>query len=147
MDLGLDKDKNFVYEGSGLYGHALWPSPIIVPAAFRSSQQDNPEPADNSLDPGTFIFRENSFDLANRVRRGTFYKAGETQPVAWRVFPHPALPQEARHERVIGKLEKYLFTFYQYRAIRMQSDFGDAQPLVLLGTKDSFTIWSIASIE
>lgn len=30
MDLGIDEGRNFIFEGSGLYGYALVPTPLLL---------------------------------------------------------------------------------------------------------------------
>jgi hypothetical protein len=49
MELGLDKDSNLVYEGSGRWGHAIWPTPIILPLAFTTSENIDIAAEDGSL--------------------------------------------------------------------------------------------------
>jgi hypothetical protein len=147
MQLGIDQNRTFVYEGHGGRAHAIWPSPIIVPAVFASSKTASLEASDGTLGPNTFVFREDSFDPVSRIRRGTFYKAGDTQPLDWQVYPHPALPHEAKQAYILKHLGKTLYTFYQYRLAGELDTAGGAQPIVLLGTKNRFTLWTIVSIE
>ena len=146
MQLGIDKQRNLVYEGSGMSGHAIWPSPIILPAVFTTSLIDHISASDGKLDPLSYIFREDSFDPLSRVRYGRLYRAGEGQPAQWSVEVHPARPDEER-QKSRGFIKKELYTFHACRLANALRDLGEGQPLVILGTESAFTIWTIVTAE
>lgn len=146
MELGIDKNSNLVYEGSGYWGHAVWPTPITLPLAFTTTAATDITAADGSLNPSTYIFREDAFDPVSRVKYGRLYQAGHSQPVQWHVGVHPARPDEER-QASRGILTKSLYTFHSARINNALSVLGHGQPLVVLGTKDSYTLWTILSRE
>jgi len=74
MMLGLTKHENLVYEGGIGNGRAIWPSPILIPAAFTTSQTDKLEPDSGNMSPISYIFREDAYGPVSRVRRGRFYR-------------------------------------------------------------------------
>lgn len=45
MNLGIDRDKNLVYEGASCWGYPVWPTPIILPAAFVRTSESWPAAA------------------------------------------------------------------------------------------------------
>lgn len=147
MNIGIDTSNSLVYEGEGTYGHAIWPSPVLTSAniVFLSEGVLEAENKDR-LVGDSWMFREDSYDPISRIRRGRFYKAGDQQPIGWVVQPHPAFPSE-NAEVNKGSLKKSLETFYGnpiwYSFIKDRSE----QPLVLLGFKERFTIWTIINVE
>jgi len=147
--IGTDTSHDLVYEGSGSYGRALWPPPILSPARIVFVSE-GPLRAESSNDSITSVcrFREDYYDPIARIRRGQFYFAdgSRQQPTQWFVEPHPALPSEAgikdKHD-----LHKDLFTFHGNSVWHKYLKDRDEQPLVLLGRDDRFTIWTIVDIE
>lgn len=147
MILGIDRNQGLFYEGTGRYGRAIWPAPIITPAKIVF-ESDGPMRPEISSDHITSVcrFREDYFDPIARIRRGRFYFAEETQPVEWFLQPHPALPFESSSSDK-NHLRKSLDTF-QGKSIWHKFIKGrHEQPLVLLGLDDRFTIWTIINIE
>lgn len=147
MNIGIDRRNNLFYEGSTTWGHAIWPSPVVTPAKFVFEQEGKIQAEDRrDLVGDAYIFREDSFDPIARIRRGRFYKAGDTQPEQWHVQIHPALPDEARKVSK-GTLKKDLETFYGnpiwHKFVKDQK----VRPLVLLGFEERFTVWNIISVE
>jgi len=146
VELGIDKSRNLVYEGSGAWGHAIWPSPIVLPLAFTTTASKVIEAADGALNPLSYVFREDAFDPVSRVRYGRLYQAASSQPKMWHVGIHPALPHEERESNK-GVVTKELNNFHTARLNNALSDLVDGQPLAVLGTKDSYTVWTILSRE
>lgn len=147
MLIGIDDNRNFVYEGNSYHGRALWPAPVISPAkiVFESEGPLRPEQSSDSI--GTVCrFREDFYDPIARIRRGRFYFAEGTQPARWFVQPHPAMPLENGKCDEVG-IEKYLDTFaghsVWYKVLRGKTE----QALVLLGLEDRFTVWTIINVE
>ncbi len=149
MYLGIDNNSNLVYEGVSTWGHALWPTPFLSPATIKSD-------AESQLTPPRFeglyslplvLFREDAFDPVSRVRRGRFYQSGNSQPQTWQVYPHPAMPDEQRKINSAGVLPKSLLTFYSHPIAAELQKTGNRQLLVILGSQESFTIWSVVNVE
>jgi len=145
VSIGIDKDQGLVYEGTGSYGRALWPTPIITPAKIVFESEGGLV-AENSSNVFGYRFREDFYDPISRIRRGRFYLANDSQPKEWFIQSHPAMPLEVekanKHE-----LRKSLETFHGnpiwYKYIKDRND----QPLVLLGAGDRFTVWTIINVE
>jgi len=148
MMIGIDKDRNLVYEGSSNWGHALWPSPPFTPAKISCSTEGHFSAA-NRPDPidGGCIFREDAFDPSSRIRRGRFYEARGAQPAEWHVQVHPALPTEKMDVELPGTIRKRLDTYYACPLQNLIPSDCKSQPLVLLGFRDRFSIWSIVNVE
>jgi len=145
MDLGIDEGRNFIFEGSGLYGYALVPTPIVSPASIVSLT-DTPDAHAPSgvLSQCKYIFREDSYDLVTRIRRGRFYSSIYSQN--WHVTPSP-LSFHDHSEKGKNFFPRNLLTFTSTSIWSQFSRQGEARPLVILGSKDRFTLWRILSIE
>jgi hypothetical protein len=147
MNIGIDKNRNLVYEGSGHWGHPVWPTPVLTPARIVFASEGKLEAEDrNAMVGDAWYFREDSYEPSSRIRRGRFYFAGNTQPVDWHVDVHPATPSE-NQESDKGIVRKSLETFYGnpiwYKFLKDKRE----QPLVLLGFKERFTIWTLIGVE
>jgi hypothetical protein len=147
--LGIEENRGLIYEGSGTYGHGVWPAPVITPAkiVFETA---GPLKATGSNDCATsaYKFREDAYDPIARIRRGRFYSGHgvQSQPKEWFLQPHPALPFELR-ETDDHKIRKRLHTFNK---VNFYNDFikgKNEQPLVLLGIDDRFTVWTVVDVE
>lgn len=146
--IGVDKDRNFVYEGSANWGHAIWPSPTLTPAKI-TFDTSGLIVAEAKRDPimGGCLFREDSFDPVARIRRGRFYIASGHQPTQWFVQIHPAVPGESREVGEGGVIQKRLDTYYGNPIQNLIPKDQSGQPLVILGFQNRFTIWTIINIE
>ncbi len=145
MNIAIDENKNIIYEGSGYYGYALNPSPLISPAAIAP-------PSENPVDHAPqghgqhleYLFREDDFDPVTRIRRGRFYRFTGTQ--RWHVTVHPvALAQYSEHERTHRTRDCDIFSHTSLWSQFLRQ--GEPRPLVILGSKDRYTLWRILSIE
>jgi len=146
MDLAIDENRNIIFEGSGSYGHALFPTPLVSQANIVSPSE-NPEkyapPA--SLTECKYIFREDSYDPVTRIRRGRFYNFRSTQ--SWYVRPHPAAIFSTTDQKENEQRPRYCQIFSHTSLWSQFIRQGDVRPLVILGSKDRFTLWRILSIE
>src|SRR5262245_56355008 len=99
--IGIEKERNLLYEGGFKYGHPVWPTPVIIPAAFVYETRSpwNAQPSDGLQ--VSHQFREDHFDAAARRRRGRFYSrmSGSVQPTEWQVSPHPALHETTSKDK------------------------------------------------
>src|SRR3990170_705351 len=148
MNIGIDDNLNLVYESMSRWGHALWPAPLLIPAQTASSAESQLKPLRfESLYAAPLIFREDAFDPVSRVRRGRFYRAGMSQPVPWQVYPHPAAPEKFDKTDATGTFSKPLFTFSSHSLTTELPRASNQQLLVMLGSEESFTIWSVIAVE
>jgi len=146
MNLGIDKHGGVVFEGSSNYGFALTPTPNISPAAIVPPHLNPVEHAPSGqLTSSKYIFREDSYDPVTRVRRGRFYTFIGTH--GWHVTPYPSLinssMSQPENEQRSRDCEVFTHTSLWSQFLRQ----GEARPLVILGSKDRFTLWKILSIE
>lgn len=149
MYIGIDNNTNLVYEGVSTWGHAIWPAPFLSPATIKlgAESQLTPPRFENLYAPSLILFREDAFDPVSRVRRGRFYHAGNSQPQTWQVYPHPAMPDEQQKINSAGVLPKSLLTFYSHSITAELRKAGNQQLLAIMGSEDSFTIWSMVNVE
>jgi len=147
LSLGIERHLGLLYEGSGNYGRAVWPAPIVTPAKIVF-ESEGPLVAERSSDSVTSAcrFREDYYDPIARIRRGRFYFAEGQQPAEWFLQPHPAMPFEHAETDKHG-LRKELHTLRGKSVWQEYIKGRQEQPLVLLGLDDRFTIWTIIDIE
>ena len=147
MQIGIDDTQNLVYEGSGRYGRAVWPAPVITPATFIA-ESSGPMKAEASggVIESACLFREDSFDPISRIRRGRFYFRDHTQPAEWYVQTHPVFNNEPL-SAITEPIRKVLYTFEGQPILPRLPGKINEQPLVLLGVGDRFSTWTIINIE
>ncbi|MCK5662333.1 MAG: hypothetical protein KAI17_02555, partial [Thiotrichaceae bacterium] len=146
--IGIDTDNYLVYEGNGTWGHALWPTPAILPAAIVSESSDELSPVNNNdLQKLPFIFMDEGYDPVSRVRKGIIYEKYESQPNDWHVQMHPAIPAEGRQLGARGVIKKSLASFQQFNFEPVLKQLGIENPLIVLGSNTQFTIWSVIDVE
>lgn len=152
MKIGLHQDSGLIYEGQSTRGHPLWPAPLIFQTVIASESDEEFKAAKSGrMDALSFLFREDTYNSSSRVRKGRLYVASEALIQTWQVYPHPALNENfdgsiyADHN---GKFRhKELCTFSSFRLRSYLKREGVAKPIFLIGTEDSFTIWSLVNIE
>lgn len=147
ISIGMTQDGLLVYEGSGRYGHPVWPSPVISRAHLIERESDwlRIPPQGTRL---SLVFREDSFDPVTRVRRGRLYDGTRKQPDDWRVRPHPALggEEERRSHRNGGEISVSLESFDAYQGFAEKPNRGRGLNIAL-GTSDAVSAWRIVAIE
>ncbi len=145
MNLGIEEHTGFVYEGRGFNGHAAWPSPVLCPAnIIDESVKELETIKKNNIYP--YVFKEDAYDMKSRLRRGQLYwRSDFTQPSQWFVAPHPMNPNEPTgfHQ----KARKDLLTFASIDFFSHIKNKNINKPLILIGTEESFSIWSVVSVE
>jgi len=146
MHLGIDESGNYIYEGSGFYGTALTPKPIVSPASIISLVDNPSELAPSGrLSECEFIFREDTYDPVTRIRRGRFYNFIGTQN--W--FIH--VPKSSQYDSTGGvgtvQVSKHFPTFAVASIWSRFLRDGQTYPVVILGSKNRFTLWRVISIE
>lgn len=149
MNIGIEQNTNLVYEAKSNYGLPIWPTPVMLQVVIASEDDKEFTAARyNTLEPNSLIFREENYNSSSRVRRGRLYKAGATQPVPWNVFPHPALGTMAQFSNpVSGVTSQMVYEFSSFRLRPYLTQNNLHRPLFILGAEDSFTVWTLVSIE
>jgi hypothetical protein len=143
--IGIDSSDGMVFEGGSTYGaKTLWPLPLFTPAKLISDYSEGDSFVVGEIDCTTLaenLFREDSFDLVTRIRRGRFYKRRSVaQPENWTVTIDPSVPVEMYPK--------------QRRAVSFESvnpsDFeikSGQQQIVILGSRAAFSIWTVIHKE
>ena len=126
--------------------------PVMLQVAIYSAEEKELQPPRlHQLLPKTFIFREDTYNTASRIRRGRLYQAGDTQPADWRVLPHPAIPGEllraANAVDGLGRLQARLYSFSSIRLRPYLAQMKIERPIFVLGSDQGFTIWALINVE
>lgn len=146
--IGIDSDSFLIYEGNSTWGHAIWPTPEIIPAAIVEESLEDLSPKDNNdLLMMAFIFIDEGYDPASRIRKGRIFEKTESRPEQWHVQMHPAIPGEGRQLNAKGVIAKQLVSFRQFNFNPKLKQLEVNQPLIILGSNTQFTIWSVIDIE
>jgi len=148
VSIGIEQGSTLIYEGSPMWGRAMAPSPVVSAAAVISSSDDIVsfrQTTDLLTIP--LIFLEDAFDAVTKIRRGRFYEKNSTQPLDWVVYSHPSIASERKHGQYVGGVSKRLATFYPCSITSSFFSRVQGQPLVIIGSGDRFTIWTVVSTE
>lgn len=147
--IGIDIRQPLFYEGTGQYGHAIWPSPVVTIATIIANGDDETVITDNpDLGYAKYVFREDSFDPVTRIRRGRFYtheSGGQPQP--WRVQRHPAFAPHVGYKLDTQGYEERLLNGFSPFRFSMVSGPGKKPVVVGLGTRDASTFWRVVGVE
>lgn len=142
--IGIDTNTNLVYEGESVYGHGVWPTPILTNATLIQKEGDwNRVPKSRQLLDSVLLFREDTFDPVTRVRRGRLYQRGTKE--TWHVPAHPAAPNNRN-----GMQDDFLFhpLLCSFSPCWMQIKDKDlSRLLVVLGSDHASTVWRVLSVE
>lgn len=146
--IGIDQDRYLLYEGQLGWGQAIWPQPTLLAASVVDESSEELAPAPNDLLFAPFVFIDEGYDPVSRVRRGRLFEKPDTPKQEWHLYPHPAVPgEQAQAALRNGQLTKWLATFWEFRWAPKMKQLGIERPLILLGTKDQFTVWSVIAVE
>lgn len=139
--IGISTSGN-VFEGEHSYGaYLLWPRPVITLAKYVKSKTDELVPA-GQFEPEHYCFREDSFDPVSRIRRGRFYQwAGITS--TWQVLIPPNMMVD-ENMNANGLINMPLAGYCSHKPSGVSGGLPD---IVVLGSKDAFTVWTIVGIE
>lgn len=145
MYIGIDSSDGRVFEGGSTYGaKTLWPLPLLTPAEFISDYSEGGSFVVGEIDFTTlagYLFREDSFDLVTRVRRGRFYKRRSVaQPENWTVTIDPSVPVDmySKQQRAVS--------FESVNPSELEITSGQQQ-IVILGSRAAFSIWTVIHKE
>ncbi len=146
--IGIESDTYLVYEGNSMWGHAIWPTPELIPACIVDEAEVDFSPKNNSnLQMLPFVFIDEGYDPTSRIRKGRIYEKQESQPNQWHVHPHPATPDDSRHAGRDGVISKSLATFREFNFQPVLKQLDITAPLVVLGSNTQFTVWSVIDVE
>ena len=146
--IGVESDTYLVYEGNGMWGHAIWPTPELIPACIVDEEEVDLSPKyNNDLQKLPFVFIDEGYDPTSRIRKGRIYEKQDSQPNLWHVHPHPATPNDSRHAGRDGVLTKSLATFREFNLQPVLNELKIYIPLIILGSNTQFTIWSVIDVE
>ena len=148
--IGVLREDGLIFERRSLpTAHLVWPTPVMIPAQLLSSSLDKFPALQFGTDP-QYYFREDLFDPVSRIRRGRFYKTdGRRGP--WSVFndqygrviiPRTSVSPAGNVLEVPGVAGYNKFQLFQEIKTSEISN-----PVVMLGTNDATTIWSIVQVE
>jgi hypothetical protein len=145
MYIGVEQSNGMVFEGSSTYGaKTLWPMPILTPAKFVFDYSESNSLVADEIDltmVAPYLFREDSFDLVTRIRRGRFYKRRPVaQPENWMVMIDPSVPVEMypKQQRAVS--------FESVNPSELEVTNGQQQ-IVILGSRAAFSIWTVIHKE
>lgn len=149
MNICIEYNSKLVYESSHIYGHPVWPSPVLLQVVISSEDADQYDaPREGDLAPNSLIFREETYNSSSRVRRGRLYQANNQMPVEWRLYPHPALPDTgAGRNEHDGTYQKQVYAFSSIRLRPYLERQKIKHPIFILGAQHGFTIWTLVNIE
>lgn len=148
--IGIDRNTWLVYEGSSLYGHGVWPTPVVTRATIVESPEDwDKLPTSTHIDGAKHVFREDTFDPVTGLRRGRLYQMqdGQAQPDRWIVHQHPVVTEDVGQRDLQGRFRKELLTYYDLHGFGSKLVAAHAELVIALGAADSLTLWTVVSVE
>ena len=148
--IGIDRNNWLIYEGASMYGHGVWPTPVVLRATIVTDAEDWEKlPTSVHIEDAKLVFREDTFDPVTGIRRGRLYqwRDGQTQPGTWHVHQHPAVFEDVGHRDTTGRLRKDLLTYHDANPFvgRLLATNGDA--VVALGSGDALSLWTVVQVE
>lgn len=148
--IGIDRNNWLVYEGASLYGHGVWPTPVITRATLIDSPAEWTKlPTSSHVDEAKYVFREDTFDPITGLRRGRLFhwQDGQSQPSCWHVHQHPAVWEDVGHRDPQGRFRKDLLTYYDLQGFGSKLMTSKSEIVIALGSADSLTLWTVVSVE
>jgi len=144
--IGIDTNDYQIYVGARCWGQVLRPSPtLLVANIFESGSELPVDEINDDLCGVPYIFLDDAYDPVSRVRKGRIFKHhGGTQPSQWHVYPHSAINERINEQ---GMVNKSLVTFSQFSMGSELRNRDIQNPLVVLGNRHQFTVWSLIDVE
>jgi len=140
MFLGYDDKSGHVYEVIERASFPAVPAPILTPAKLIVAQEDWDALPAGVGHPMQWMFREDTFDLVTRIRRGRLYEPTLGQnPLMHRVVPHPQGSRLASDER-----ELWLYNACLSLLSAHHRGMGST---LALGTSQAHSAWRIIQTE
>lgn len=142
--IGIDTNTHLVYEGESVYGHGVWPVPILTSATLIQKEDDwSRIPKSRQVLDLQTLFREDTFDPVTRIRRGRLYKRAAKE--TWHVPAHPVASNNRNGMQADGLFHPQLCT---YMPDWMQIGHVDLNRiLIVLGASGASTVWRVLSVE
>jgi len=147
--LGFERRSGLVYEGRDGPTHPVWPTPILVQATLIENPGDLQKlPGDFDSSPYNWMFVDQSFDPASRVRRGRLFQSfGNAGWETVHVEAHPAHSSDVnRIANGVGRTGKELSVFMECTSLLQKRNRGEGMQLAL-GQRDSYSLWLIIQTE
>jgi hypothetical protein len=147
--LGFDRRTGLVYEGRGGPTHPVWPTPILTQATLIENPADLQKlPGDFDNSPFHWMFVDQSFDPASRVRRGRLFQSfGNISWETVQVEAHPAISSDIyKVANGTGRTAKELSVFIECTSLFQKQNRGEGMQLAL-GQRDSYSLWRIVQTE
>lgn len=147
MWIGIDQASGLIYEGISTPDLPAIPRPSLSQAMLIEVASDwNDVPSGYPPQPGSWVFREDSFDAVTRTRRGRLYKAADVQPTQERVAPHP---YEDPHMRAMGRDGRQVKQIYSFSPCTplLAKPFTGQGAILALGTRQASSAWRIVQVE
>lgn len=145
MHIGYEGDSGHVYEGANLPEFAVVPAPLLTQARLVEAPSHlNGLPRSIHEHPLAWVFREESFDLVTRIRRGRLYEPyPDGQPRLCLTRGHPA-NQFSNHRG--ESMSKRLFHYLPCQTLMNKAHGGRGFSLAL-GQERSWSLWRIVQAE
>lgn len=147
--IGFDRRTGLVYEGREGATSPVWPTPVLVQATLIETPKDLLSlPGEFEMSPYHWMFVDQSFDAASRIRRGRlFQKFGN---VGWEsvcVEAHPALSSDMLNiANNNGRVHKELSMFAECTELLQKPNRGEGMQLAL-GQMYGHSLWRILQTE
>ncbi|WP_296509379.1 hypothetical protein [Rhodoferax sp.] len=148
--IGIDRNNWLVYEGTSMYGHGVWPTPVVLRATIVAVEEDwGKLPTSMHIDDAKLVFREDMFDPVTGLRRGRLYQwhDGQTQPSTWYVHQHPAVFEDVGHRDTAGRFRKELLTYHDANPFAGRVLAANGELVIALGTSDALSLWTVVQVE
>lgn len=136
--IGIDTNDYTIYSGVGLYGRMLLPQPtLLVANIFNAAEQEIGEKIEDDLGITQFVFIDDGYDPVTRIRKGRIYQRYlSSQPHQWKAKPdRPSFAPPSA------------YTFAQFSLSAYLRNEEIHNPIIALGTKQQFTLWSLVDVE
>lgn len=148
--IGIDRNNWLVYEGVSLYGHGVWPTPMVMRATIVEAPEDwGRLPTSTHIDNAKYVFREDTFDPVTGLRRGRLYQLqdGQVQPSTWHVNQHPVIAEDVGPKDLSGRFRKDLLTYYDVQSFGTRLLSANTELVIALGAGDAMSLWTAVQVE
>lgn len=148
--IGIDRNNWLIYEGTSLFGHGVWPTPVVTRATIVEGPEDwNKLPTSMHIDDAKLVFREDTFDPVTGLRRGRLYQwqDGQAQPGTWHVHQHPAVFEDVGYRDTAGRFRKDLLTYHDVQSFGTRLLSASGELVIALGAGDAMSLWTVVQVE
>lgn len=148
--IGIDRNNWMIFEGESMYGHGVWPTPVVLRATIVSSEEDwDKLPTSMHIEDAKLVFREDMFDPVSGLRRGRLYQWPDeaSQPSTWYVHQHPAAMEAALQRDINGRFRKDLLTYHRANPFASRVLSANGEVVIALGSGDALSLWTVVQVE